>query len=1130
MLTWRVVTGDKEAGRQQLSEMVSDWMDALQVRVPGVRVLLVATHVDLAPAPEVDEQIAWVQQMVQERLHAMHTAEKACGVPALEVLQQGKSFPVNCLDGNGIALLRAELIRFARELPLWAEPIPTEVVKLQAEILIESRSRAWLSLQDFVELASRCGLAPGDPLLGIAVRSLHERSVFKYFGNIDDALKRIQRGEALARIIDDTVFIEPTWIIDALKGLIRHDRTSLLFFFSRCQDPQQRTWLRRVHRLATYGVLHVELLPFLWPGGTSQLSKEYWTWARQQDKEGAMWKADVAASDEGYQKVVALLEGCDIMRKVSGQEYVVPALLAQRDSLDARAFSAPVDMVSSRVPYRDVPPGFFERLLVLCRKDYSHMDFSDTTAAFYGHGLKAQLFLSRDRVVTADQGSIPVVNLQVFTSTKKQGEKILNYLKQLYLFFRGMVCVDGEGQLQRSGNFSHTLEFGGKPITYGDAPTEPVQVHTLETDQPLGLTWEDMGSCRPASGAEIKNAALAGALRDKAAFRMAEFHEFGVPDLSVDSFIQADSGNFFKPQSSMSARIKAILQSDPRGKELTVKCSGKPECEAEWGDEYVRRLRVVVVCVDEHIASDNTALQQLQAAEKAGLVIIPVICPGFEISDYSCWWPASMSGLKRHSLFVDLRNLNNLESKVLQELLPQIIKFLEEWRGQAPDPSVFKEAADRIVCVQCVKQSIAKPHFFSRAACEAELETRSAEINRKATEGVGESDVSAAKELRDALLTTKCDHGHVVGLQEDVLQKSVIFEAVPCPSCVESGQVPPHCFSRRKLLHKFSEEELNKGRMGSVECPVCEAAGRPKTLKILDVVVPEVFASYNWGRQQSTQAIVRAMRTRIEEDASVVCWFDIGGGMGAGQSHLEEMEEGIRKCTVVVIFISDAYCKSANCVREFLHASRHSKFLIVVLVPDSGPVCDNGPSSGWTGPGPEDKNWWEHAAKLSTCKDPDNPDKTFSWSTLAQFEPIDLRVSTDTLKKERVLETSTLEIITRVQARFHRGEHIRHTDTMYTYWRKRAVLDSFSASALAGDQEKMKREAVALFERLDLNEDKLIDRSELLWAFPQLEDKTADLMIEETDTDGDGRISFDEMWAMVQRLATATSDHPNATP
>jgi hypothetical protein len=32
--------------------------------------------------------------------------------------------------------------------------------------------------------------------------------------------------------------------------------------------------------------------------------------------------------------------------------------------------------------------------------------------------------------------------------------------------------------------------------------------------------------------------------------------------------------------------------------------------------------------------------------------------------------------------------------------------------------------------------------------------------------------------------------------------------------------------------------------------------------------------------------------------SQVVCWFDIQGGMGAGQNHLAEMLEGIRKCTV----------------------------------------------------------------------------------------------------------------------------------------------------------------------------------------------------------------------------------------
>ena len=77
--------------------------------------------------------------------------------------------------------------------------------------------------------------------------------------------------------------------------------------------------------------------------------------------------------------------------------------------------------------------------------------------------------------------------------------------------------------------------------------------------------------------------------------------------------------------------------------------------------------------------------------------------------------------------------------------------------------------------------------------------------------------------------------------------------------------------------------------------------------------------------------------------------------MGAGQIHIQEIEEGIHKCTVVVVYISDAYCKSPNCMIVFLHATKHSKYLITVLVPDHGPVSLGGPSSGWTGPGPDDK-------------------------------------------------------------------------------------------------------------------------------------------------------------------------------
>ena len=69
-------------------------------------------------------------------------------------------------------------------------------------------------------------------------------------------------------------------------------------FFGQREDEQTRKlWLRRVQRLATYGVLHQDLIPFLWPGGTLGLSTVFWKWARSQE-EGELWSRDVASSEE----------------------------------------------------------------------------------------------------------------------------------------------------------------------------------------------------------------------------------------------------------------------------------------------------------------------------------------------------------------------------------------------------------------------------------------------------------------------------------------------------------------------------------------------------------------------------------------------------------------------------------------------------------------------------------------------------------------------------------------------------------------------------------------------------------------------------------------------------------------
>eukprot|EP00961_Rhodomonas_salina_P034375 463240-Rhodomonas_salina.2 len=244
------------------------------------------------------------------------------------------------------------------------------------------------------------------------------------------------------------------------------------------------------------------------------------------------------------------------------------------------------------------------------------------------------------------------------------------------------------------------------------------------------------------------------------------------------------------------------------------------------------------------------------------------------------------------------------------------------------------------------------------------------EANRQAlgAAGAGDSAADSAAVGRveglsgesEEALTAQCGAGHQMRVAE-ILSRAVIHEAVACPQCVHSGAVPPHCFNRRFCLLYFGEE--NQGRVGALECVKCRAAGRPHAVRILDIIAPEVFLSYNWGvvqddgrggREYSTQAIVKPLQQRLEQDEDVVCWFDVGGGMGAGQNLKAEMEEGIRKCTVVVVFLSDAYVNSDNCKREFDHAVRMCKFLIPVLVPAARGGDTRFGSAGWTGPGGED--------------------------------------------------------------------------------------------------------------------------------------------------------------------------------
>ena len=1074
-IVWRIlrpadVASSADEFEREVAAMVTTWLDAVHFRVPGAKVVLVATHIDCATPAEVDEQCRLVRDVVERKLREWAEDEAATGVPAMAVWGGGESVQVNCLEGTGVEALRSCLIDQAHQLPWWREGVPKSYLALRAALVEKQREGAWLSLAEYVEIAKQKGVTGVHQ--EIATRFLHDCAVLKYFGkypidrlgltwvrtgattptggeelhnaNLERALTRKteftpEEWEAFGvtdlradhfvksansyfkpgvededdGAVLDSVFIDPKWIINVLKGLIRHSRDALHEFFgahAQLSRGERHTWLRRVKRLAVYGLLHVELIPFLWPDAAQHdaapLSKEFWAWAMGR-AEGELWARPVAAAAADYDRIMSLLAGCDIVHRVSEDEFLAPALLAEtQKTLDARAFSSP-DFAARQyvVTVPGLPESFVNRLLVKLRRHYQHMDFTDTTAALYDRGLKLQLFV---RPAGAEGGGeVPrtATTLTFYASTQRQLVQVQQYLRDLCEFFPGVHSL-------RDGAARPGVD-GGEESAVGRGQ-EPIQVSMIEAA--VGCKWEEIGAARPTTGTEIRNEKLAQALAVKREFSNAELDAFQVSNLSSSSYIKVGD-IYFKPESIAAQLRAAILAADGKDKAhkddvLTI----APAARAEWAEAETSRMRVVIVVVDPRLAADSAAVQQFRAAHRRGLVLIPVIAPGYGIQDYAHWWPGDLPELQQFALFVDLRAKEQWPTKVEGELLPQINKFLSEWRGEVPDPAAFAEAADRVVCAQCSDEGGDEPHAFSRRACEAQLNEWRAQARADAAVDGGAA--PAPPQLT-------CARGHVVDL-ETALSQPPILQAVPCPMCLKRGASPPYAFNREECLLYFAEGALQGARAGAVQCPSCNMS-----IRILDIVVPEVFFSYNWGVLDaaagtfSTQEIVRLLRFVIENGADVVTWFDVGGGMGAGQSVGAEMEQGVAKSTVVIIFLSDAYCNSGNCVREFLHTVRHGKYVIPVLVPDKGPTR-TGPS-GWTGPGAGDAAWWRHADTCSDCKDPDSG-APFSWSELGRFTPVDLRVADagDAEGAARALEAAEVEIVRRIQSRFHRGAHIKH--------------------------------------------------------------------------------------------------------
>ena len=90
--------------------------------------------------------------------------------------------------------------------------------------------------------------------MNVATQFFHDTGELKYFG-----FDKKNEGSSNMILLKDTVFPNPFWIIDVLRGTIRHDNSHVLELIDKASvvatisEKEKKLLRRRVHRLMQKG-------------------------------------------------------------------------------------------------------------------------------------------------------------------------------------------------------------------------------------------------------------------------------------------------------------------------------------------------------------------------------------------------------------------------------------------------------------------------------------------------------------------------------------------------------------------------------------------------------------------------------------------------------------------------------------------------------------------------------------------------------------------------------------------------------------------------------------------------------------------------------------------------------------
>jgi len=959
--------------RAVLEDRVKHWMDSLQLRVPGACVMIVVTHIDSVSAVALDVLCGVVRDTVRACLAAMRrTAPR--GARVLSVLNGGESQRVNCLLGEGVAVLREKLLDFARAMPWYGELLPASFVSVReaVERLVEGGKQHML-IGEWVQLCTECQM--NGPMLAVGTQYLHETGIVRFFGDVSTL--------AAGGSGDTVVYLSAEFMVSVMKGLVRHDRQALQVYFV---ETHNKRMLRRTNRLNVMGRLHESLAPYLWP--TTEHSRAYWDWARRQgQREAELWRRDVVVDTQDLERALGLLEGFDLMVRLKDDlELLVPgALPPTKTQVSADAFAPNVDVpfTASR-SYPALPAGAFQRVVVRVAGQADWSDFSTERAVFYLLGNMATLNWSDTASPNEEKRAV----LQWRASNEQLRAIIAEAVDKIERFFPGLHRLPVDTQANHPA-------FAREPaqvlvLAATDEAAKLVQAAVNAADEMMELVVEMHGPrSEQTAQADFRR------VRVLLACMTPEFSASNISVGEVEAFLRAGH-----------SRVITVLLAG-----FDVSTSWKSAgvrllSTAQWG--AWKQLALIPSadlreCSVTRFHMDTEVRQEVNTDERARMARM-----ARSAREGKSAAMAHQHIQERVTTLTDERlKKQALEAAAVVRirLLPRVKQMLRTWRAQSPAESYLVvglstgfTAAPGHDVVRCGANHGGGEtcgHAFSRKDLE---KRRDAKVMNATVTPTGDDNEIAS------IRCHQCRTDHRV---RDLLAPP---EVRPCPACARKGAEEGGYFCARECRLRMGEGL--EQRIYEAPCKVCG-----EQVSLFDVFPPEVYCSLNTPANE-LPALMSDLIKAIEVDADVLVWAARREGQRRGGADAES-RRALALAPVVLLFLTEEYATSLECAAEMREAVKAGKLIVPVLLQGLAREAEQAfPSQGVGQPRPEAEAFWRGLATHRLQRH-----DALDWTLLGDRAPLvaaperSRRQSDSAASDEPVLEAWMSDLVCAVSAR-----------------------------------------------------------------------------------------------------------------